>query len=431
MKRLFCLSLLLVCGFIGISAQETISSETKKFPAQISLFHPVGTHGQHSTDYVYNFSLNILKGKVGGVNGLEISGLFGSVAEDVNGVQIAGLGNVAGGAMNGIQIAGLGNVSGNVKGIQFSGLGNVTDDVAGIQISGLGNVTDNMKGIQFSGLGNVTDQMTGIQVGGIANISDDAKGLQVAGIANVCDEFRGLQVSGLVNVADNVTGLQVSGLFNVSDNASGMKIAGISNVSDRISGVSIAGIYNRTRTLRGFQLGIVNITDTIEKGISMAIVNIVKKDFYTEWEVSFSDDANVALSYKMGTRKFYTIYSVGAGFIEDNLWIAGIGFGNRTTIGNSGFDFQPELIYRYYLPSDFKDVQYTSATHLKLGFVYNLGEKLGLSLAPSVYVMNADKDSKPGSEYYKTSPIGAFYTHESDNSRLSIGWGISLGLILR
>lgn len=456
-EQRYLIAMMIFCCLANVRAQEPSSGEKKRFPAQISLVspigsreqhifdYPIGTHGRQSFDYIYNFSLNILTGNVGGINGLEISGLMGQVEGDVNGVQLAGLGNVAGGNVNGIQIAGLGNVSNHVRGIQISGLGNVTDNVTGLQFTGLGNITDHLRGIQVAGLGNITNEMNGLQFSGFGNISADAKGLQVGGIANICDAFRGLQVGGLANVADNVSGLQVTGLANVADNmaglqvgglfnisadVSGVKIAGISNISDNVSGVNIGGIYNRTRTLRGFQFGLVSITDTIEKGISLAIVNIVKKDFYNEWELSFSDYANVALSYKMGAQKFYTIYTVGASFIKDDLWLAGIGFGNRTPLNHS-FDFQPELIFHTYLPSDFKNVQYTSATHLKLGFVYNFNDKLGLSLAPSVYVMNADKSSVPGSEYYKVSPFGALYTHEKDNSRITIGLGVSLGLVLK
>ncbi len=425
---------MLFCCLTNALAQEISSNETtgdsKGFPAQVSIVYPLGTHGRQSANYIYNFSLNLFTGKIGGVNGLEISGLYGRVEGDMNGVQIAGLANAAGNMVNGIQIAGLGNASGNVKGIQISGLGNATDHVAGIQITGLGNVTDNMKGIQVAGLGNITNKMTGLQISGIGNVTDDAKGLQIGGLANVCDGFRGLQVGGIANIADNVSGLQVGGLFNISANLAGLKIAGISNLSDKVSGVNISGAYNRTHTLRGVQFSIVSITDTIEKGASIAIVNIVKRGFYNEWELSFSDYANVALSYKMGTQKFYTIYTAGANFLEDKLWIAGIGFGNRTAISNR-FDFQPELVFYNYFPSDFKNIQYTSATHLKLGFVYNINRKLGLSLAPSVYVMNADKGSKPGSDYYKTSPIGALYTNKSDNSLLTIGVGVTLGLSLR
>jgi hypothetical protein len=110
------------------------------------------------------------------------------------------------------------------------------------------------------------------------------------------------------------------------------------------------------------------------------------------------------------------------------MWIAGLGFGNCTPIGK-GFDFRPEVIHYSYYPANFKNVKFTSSTHLKFGFVYHLNDKLGLSLAPSVYTLSTSR--KSGAEYYRISPIGALYTRDKNNNLTTIGVGISLGLCLR
>ena len=415
-----CKSVFLITLFCYLTsntlAQETTSDtssghKTKSFPAQFSIYYPFATHGKQSTDYTYNFSLNLVYGKVGGVNGIEVSGLVGRVEGEINGVQIAGISNASGG-VRGVQVAGLGNASDGVKGIQIAGFGNASDEVKGIQIGGFGNASDGVKGIQVAGFGNASDNVRGIQIGGFGNASDEVKGLQVAGFGNA---------------ADNVNGIQIGGFGNAADDVKGIQIGGIGNAADKITGLQI-GIYNRIHNLRGLQIGIVSRNDTIEKGASLSLVNIVKRGFYREWELSFSDYANIALSYKMGMQRFYTIYTVGVNFIEDNLWNVGIGFGNRTPIG-SRIDFRPELVSYNYLPMDFKNVQSTFTTHLKLGFVYNISEKLGLSLAPSVYVMNSSR--KSDKEHYKVSPLGAFYTHEKNTTRTTMGIGVSLGLSLK
>lgn len=370
----------------GVSNAQTEPKKEKKelisFPAQIGFFFPCGTHGRQSTDYKYNFSLNLVYGKIGGLNGVGINGLFGSVEGDVSGVQIAGVGNA----------------SDEVKGVQIAGFGNASDGVKGVQIAGFGNASDEMRGIQIAGFGNASDEARGIQIAGFGNAADDVEGIQIAGFSNAADEIKGIQIAGIANGADKITGLQ------------------------------IGGIYNRTRTLRGLQIGLVCVTDTIEKGISLSLVNIVKRGFYKEWELSFSDYANISVSYKMGAQKFYTLYAIGANFIEDNLWNVGFGFGSCLPIGNK-FDFRPELVQYNYFPQNFKNARFTPATHLKFGFVYNISEKTGLSLTPSVYVMNSDRAQD--SEYYKVSPINALYTHEKNNKRTTIGVGVSLGLSLR
>jgi len=402
-KKWYCI-ISVFCCLISVSAQQT--SELKNVPAQVSIFYPLGTDGRQSPHNLYNFSFNLLTGKIGGLSGMEISGLYGQVENNFLGFQVAGLGNVAGGGMKGMQVAGLANVIG--------------DGVLGMQIAGLANIVgDGMKGIQVTGLANV--------------IGDGMQGMQVAGLANVIgDGMQGMQITGLVNViGDKMLGMQVAGLANiVGDGVKGLQIAGLANVvGDEMKGVQI-GLYNRVRTSKGLQIGLVSVNDTIANGVSLSLINIVKKGAYREWELSFADYANVALSYKMGVQKFYTIYTAGVNFIEDNLWTFGIGFGNRTPIG-SRFDFQPELVYCNYFPTNFKNIQNTFATHLKLGFVYCLNEKFGLSLAPSVYVMNADKRSNSGSEFYKAGPFNALYTNKSGNTRTTIGVGISIGLSIK
>ena len=385
----WCFSIAMFCCLAGVSAQET--SNLRNFPAQISIWHPVGTHGQQSRQHTYNLSLNLLYGRVGGVNGLEISGLASVVEGRVRGIQLAGLVNVVGDNVRGIQMSGFTNITGDTaRGLQATVFANIVgDEMRGIQMSGFTNVVgDNLRGIQAAGFANVVgDEMIGLQMGGFANVvGDNARGIQVAGGAN--------------RVGNEMIGLQI-------------------------------GIHNRTNTLRGLQIGLISINDTIASGASLSLVNIVRQGFYREWQLSFSDYANIALSYKMGTQRFYTLYTIGANFIEDNLWLAGIGFGNRTPISNR-IDFQPELVFYNYFPINFRNIQHTFTTRLRFGFVYSINEKLGLSLAPSVYVKNARRNSNnPDAAFYNISPFSPFYTNERGSRLRAIGAGVSLGLSFR
>ena len=379
-----CLSaIILTALFItGVSAQETKpTDELTTFPMQFSIFYPMTTQGDKTVDYRYNFSFNLFSGKVGAVTGVEIGGFFNNVKNDVTGVQVGGFANVSG-------------------------------SVTGVQVGGLGNVSDAVKGMQVAGIGNVSDKVTGIHIGGLGNVSDDVRGMQIAGIGNV---------------SSKVIGMQIGGLGNVSDAVRGMQIAGIGNVSDKVNGMQIA-ILNRTNTLRGVQIGIVSVNDTIENGVSLSLVNIVKRGSFREWSLTFADYQNVGLNYKMGTQKFYTILTAGANFLEDKLWVFGIGFGNCTTI-NRYFDFQPEIISYQYFPDDFKNVQNVTANHLKLGLVYKLNDKLGITVAPSVYHLYNDHSKNQYN--YKISYFSPFYKHENINRLHALGAGISVGLTLR
>ena len=404
--------------YSGVSAQETAPAADEEplpvMPVQFTVAYPITTMGAKTKDYCFNASFNLFSGMVGAVSGIEFGCFVNHAERDVTGVQFAGIGNSAR----------------HVTGVQFATVYNVSSSAKGAQLSGIANISENMNGIQYSGIANINKNVRGIQFAGIANLSETVEyGVQFAGIANVSREVKGIQFAGISNVSESVTGLQ---------------FGGIGNVSREVTGTQFAGIYNRTDTLRGFQFaGIINITDTIEKGASMALVNIVRRGGYRAWELSFADYMTVGLSFKMGTQKLYTIYSVGAALMKDKLWVAGIGFGNRTAL-SARIDFQPEIIGYQYFPNDFKNVINFNSTHLKLGFVFRMTDRLGVVVAPSIYWFNAEDKDESG-DYYKVSPFKPFYTEkikeqhfqvENEKFRIppyitGIGAGVSVGLIWR
>ena len=407
-------AILTVHAFSGISAQEINREEPlPTMPVQLTVAYPITTMGERTKDYCFNASFNLFYGTVGAINGIEYGIFMNNVEREMRGAQFAGIGNRTR-EVNGVQSADIFNMASTVKGAQFGGIANMTQDVNGVQFGGIANLTGNIKGVQF---------------GGIANLSEDVD--------------RGVQFAGITNISRNVNGVQFGGIANVAENVEGTQFAGIGNVSRKVTGSQFAGIFNRTETLRGFQLaGIVNVTDTIESGISMALINIVKKGFYRAWELSFADYQNVGVSFKMGTQKFYTIFTAGANFMEDQLWVAGLGFGNRTALGHR-VDFQPEIVSYNYFPNNFKHVRSTWSNHLKLGFVFNLNDRLGLVVAPGIYYFYAEDDENGA--YYRTSSIAPFYKkhkeerqHEIVGEKFSIpshfwgfGAGISVGLVLK
>ena len=288
---------------------------------------------------------------------------------------------------------------GAVKGAEFGGYFNF--------------VKNDMRGAQFGGLGNIAREVNGAQFGGIINISNEVDGAQFAGIANISTDVSGSQFAGMVNVAENVK----------------TQVAGIGNISSEVTGAQIGGIFNITGTLRGVQIGgIVNVTDTVESGVSIALINIVRKGMYREWSLSFADYMNVGVSYKMGMQKFYTVFTAGADFMEDKLWVFGLGVGHIAPISRR-IDFQPELIAYQYFPDVFRNVQNVSSYHLKLGFVYKLSDKLGISVAPSVY--HFYNDLSKNKDYSRISSIPPIYKHENSRRVHSINAGISVGLRFR
>ena len=135
---------------------------------QFSLTPGLGTHGQLSAQVVNNFSLNVLGGYNGGVNGLEIGGLFNIDKKSVRYVQVGGLFNIVGGYVQGFQAAGINNtVLDTVKGFQVAGVNNlVKGKLVGFQAAGVYNhVTDKVDGVQVAGVGNFAKTSDGYSIG--------------------------------------------------------------------------------------------------------------------------------------------------------------------------------------------------------------------------------------------------------------------------
>lgn len=202
--------------FLVSSAQRIQSINLKRFftdrPFQLSFTPGLSTHGKMSGQVINNFSLNVLGGYSGGVNGLEVGGLFNIDKKDARFVQVAGLFNIVGGNVQGVQVGGITNtVLGAVAGVQVGGVTNYArKDFTGVQIGGVYNHTSGfMHGVQIGGVGNFSrERASGLQIGGVGNIANrDMHGVQVGGVFNYAKRLKGVQI-GLINIADTSDGLK-------------------------------------------------------------------------------------------------------------------------------------------------------------------------------------------------------------------------------
>lgn len=186
-------------GLVLTSAVNSINAQTH-FPVQISLTPGLCTQGKQGQSTINNFSLNILGGKTGGVDGVEIGGLFNINALNVKGVQVGGIYNNAAGSVKGLQVGGIHNfVKGSLNGLQIGGIYNqVNKEVKGMQLAGIANVAKTrVDGLQVSGIVNISKEVTGVQVGGIFNYAKKLRGVQI-GLVNFASESSGYSI-GLLN----------------------------------------------------------------------------------------------------------------------------------------------------------------------------------------------------------------------------------------
>ena len=195
--------------FLLSSKQKIQTINLKKFftekPFQISFVPGLSTHGSMSSQVINNFSLNVLGGYSGGVNGVELGGLFNIDKKNVKFFQAGGLFNIVGGSVKGVQLGGITNtVLDSVKGFQVAGVNNhIVGKFSGFQLAGVYNhVADSMKGLQVAGVGNFARRkVSGTQIAGVINYAKKIKGVQI-GLINIADSSDGYCI-GLLNFVVN------------------------------------------------------------------------------------------------------------------------------------------------------------------------------------------------------------------------------------
>ena len=269
-----------------ITTTEPTVRETK--PLQLTFIYPLSTGGVNAFHNEYRFSLNILGGATGKVNGLELGGMINVNKFSVKGAQLAGM-------------------------VNFTGISN--------------NTEYRSNAVQLAGMINFNNKGISEQFAGCINVSDTSN-IQMAGIVNLAKRKANVQMSGTVN-ATNESKIQMAGIINVSKTTKA-QIAGTMNIASE-SKCQISGIFNGTGK-GGFQLGLINVRDSID-GVSIGLVNIVKKDGLMQGEISTGEIIHLAGSFRSGGKKLYGIVTAGYNF-SDEFWAWGFGLGTMFTLSN-------------------------------------------------------------------------------------------------
>lgn len=171
--------------------------------------------------------------------------------------------------------------------------------------------------VSFNILGGYSYGNTAFEFGSLYNVNTNlTKGFQFAGIANYSGNTQNAaQFAGITNIA--------------ASGSTPFQFAGIANVADEVTGLQFAGIANVAKKVRGVQFGLFNYADESD-GVSIGLINIVKNGGKQEFEIAFSEALNTAVSFKLGTDKFYTIFSGGINYINGPVeYAAGLGFGTH------------------------------------------------------------------------------------------------------
>jgi hypothetical protein len=291
---------LFICFSISSHAEEAAASglETRAF--QLSFITPLGTNGWDSWNIINKFSLNLLTGYAGGVNGTEFSG-FGSVLRThMKGAQFSGFGNVVLGETCGAQFAGFMNIDhGPVKGGIFAGFLNFSGQEArGAQVAGFANInTGNNHGAQVAGFSNInTGETNGLQLAGFFNYTKVLSGVQV-GILNYADSSEGGVPIGLLSFVKN--GYRA---FEISANESLYGVSSFKTGTRSFYNIlSVGGGYRNKRSLFAWGWGMGTLIAVAEK-LDIAIEGQGLQVNEDEWFTSgtnFLAKASVSLAWNI------------------------------------------------------------------------------------------------------------------------------------
>ena len=389
-----------------VSADQRIQTgnieiEQKRF-AQVSILPNVGTNLKMSGLVENTVSLNIFAGYALGINGIEVGGLVNIDRKNVKGLQIGGLGNVVGGTTKGIQVGGLfNNNRKNMVGAQVAGISNIImDTIRGAQLAGISNILrGSMYGWQVAGISNfTTESVDGVQMAGISNIAlKDVNVLQVGGLFNLGQNVEGFQVSGLINTArGSIGGFQIAGLANYAGSVRMGQISGLGNIAARnVDGFQLGAIFNYAKYVKGGQIGLFNVADSVG-GTPIGLISFVRKG-YRKIEITAEEVLYGNLTYKMGVRKFYNIFTVGIQQGGENpIWGVGYGFGGQ--IG------QKKLILNLDLKGTqiFEDVE-NQAFNVSFRFTpqlgYHFSRKFAFFIGPALNLHVSDLKDPETNEF--------------------------------
>lgn len=387
MAKYFITLLLLVASILAFQtsaiAQDHSSDDLEYRKWRITLFPPLSTNGVEAPNYTARYSINIIGGYHGGLDGAEIGGLINYNKHYASGFQLAGLGNITNGDLEGINLAGIGNFSGqNMSGVQLAGITNFSGgDLEGVQFAGIANVSGyNSSGIQLSGLANISKgDIEGIQGTGLFNASyGDISGLQLSGITNVAKEsIEGLQITGVLNFAgSDVSGLQISGLgntalgsieglmisggFNVAKNSSsgllitgglnyaneleGLAISGGANIANEMEGLQFAGLFNASKKATGLQIGLINYANEFE-GVPIGFISYYGNG-RKNVDVRFSDGGFTDIGLTLGTHRVYNSVIFGYNTLLDrDVYRVGLAVGLEKNVTDSFENWKNETAY--------------------------------------------------------------------------------------
>ncbi len=347
---------------------------------QVTLVPPISTNEELAEKTTNTFSFNILWGRNGGLDGIEVGGFVNTITNNMQGFQLAGIGNQVEGAMQGGQLATIFNYNqGFTKGVQVS-LFNITNTGNIIQLAGIANIVqEDFDGLQAAIVGNYTKKQ--------------ANGIQSAGLFNYAEGKATRQFSLGLNKAEVVENLQI-------------------------------GLVNIAHTVNGRQIGLVNIADSADK-TPFGLFNHIKNG-YNKVEVGSSEVLYGTVAYKSGTRKFYNILQIGSSFTK--AWSFGYGLGTAFKLKEKKY-FHIEYIASHINEAEYWTNELNFLNQFKFNFDWGLNRNSSFFLGPTWNILvSKRKDVETLAVIGSDLPPYTILDKAATNTNWKMWFGLSGGI---
>jgi hypothetical protein len=340
----------------------------------LSLFSPVGIPYRVEPGET-NLAFSLVYGRVGGLNGGQLSLGVASSKGDASGVQISP-GGWVGGRARGLLVGGV--------------FHHVACDTQGLQLSSIvASQTGHLTGLQLSGL--------------VALAQQSVRGAQIASTAAVTrGEVRGAQLAGFHAQAGSIFGLQASA-FSLAGSMNGAQL-GFLSVSEKADGLQV-GLTTMSGSIRGAQLGLVNLSGPVE-GTQIGLVNI-------GGEMSGTQIGLVNVSRRQEGASFGLLSIAGNTVIQGEAWAS------RTVEGAIGLRVTTGLVYTsfsvVYDNSNGLDRLGGGAAlglHLPLGSGFTTDIDYGYYAMPVVGRRQADSDDRHADHYQGDQKLRLLFGYE-------------------
>ncbi|MBS2018120.1 MAG: hypothetical protein JST00_34935 [Deltaproteobacteria bacterium] len=297
-----------------------------RMPVVVGLFFPVATNASRPA-VRSAFSFSLLYGRVGAVEGFDLSVGVAHASQRVKGAQIGGGVALAGDHVGGLQVA---------VGASIAGEGSTLAQASG----GFNVAPGRARGAQIAAGANVaTGSFAGAQIGSV-NVGGEVRGMQL-GLVNIASgRVRGAQV-GLVNIADEVEGAPI-GLVSLAKD-SVHPVAWTSNLAYTNVGMKFTTRYVYTLAAIGFGTNEVGLDEgrhvlTLAIGGILPIAGAVDLQIehaYSQQDVAGPGNANHA---------FHTRVLPGYSFAPHLRVFGGPGLRIPASFDQGGLAVRPEAV---------------------------------------------------------------------------------------